>query len=90
MSGCGYGQPNRLPQSVDWFVTRKPTFAPTIMNDRVGSGLAIGSSIQHGEIVHCSELTSVGQVRSFGAAAQKARLRINKQSFVQCVTYRRF
>ena len=28
-----------------------------------GSGLAIGSSIQHGEIVHCSELTSDGQVR---------------------------
>ncbi len=30
------------------------------------------------------------RVRSFGAAAQKVRLRINKQSFVQCVTCRRF
>jgi len=32
----------------------------------------------------------IGQVPSFDAVAQKVRLRINKPSSVQCVTYRRF
>jgi hypothetical protein len=41
ISGNGYQQPNRLPYSVDWFVTRKPTFSPTIMNDRIASRAVI-------------------------------------------------
>ena len=51
------------------------TFEKRAANGNSGSGPAIGFSIQHGEIVHCSELTDLGQVRPVNSRRSTSALR---------------